>query len=237
MVSIDELKKAAGVKAVDDYVRSGMVVGLGTGSTAKFAIERIGQLLKEGALEDVVGLATSKPTMELAHKVGVPLADINDKGEVDVTIDGADEVAPNLDIVKGRMGGILRKKMIGVASKLYVCIADESKLVDGLGGSKGAVPVEVTQFGHEHVERCIRGLPCLKVVRSEFKKDADGEMFVSPHGNFILYLYFDEPIADPRAASRAMMDVVGVLDHGLFLDLVDVAIIATKTGLTVQHRQ
>mmetsp|Transcript_37617 Transcript_37617/g.97624 ORF Transcript_37617/g.97624 Transcript_37617/m.97624 type:complete len:242 (-) Transcript_37617:134-859(-) len=234
-LSIDELKKQAGVKAVDDYVRSGMVVGLGTGSTAKYATERIGELLKAGTLENVVGLATSQPTLELAEAVGVPLADINECGAVDVTIDGADEVAPNLDIVKGRMGGILRKKMIGMASKKYICIADESKMVQGIGGSKGAVPVEVTKFGHQHVERCIKALPCLNVARSEFKMAGDVK-FVSDHGNYILYLYFDEPIQDPRAASRAMMDVVGVLDHGMFLDLVDVAIVATKEGLKVQER-
>lgn len=213
-----------------------MVVGLGTGSTAKFAVERIGQLLKEGKLENIVGLATSTATMEIAQKAGVPLGDINEHGEVDVTIDGADEVAPNLDIVKGRMGGILRKKMIGMASKKYICIADESKMVNGIGGSKGAVPVEVTKFGHKHVERCILNLPSLEVVKSEFKTDSDGKMFVSDHGNYILYLYFDKPIRNPKAASRDLMDVVGVLDHGLFLDLVDVAIIATSSGLKVEER-
>jgi ribose 5-phosphate isomerase A len=106
--------------------------------------------------------------MEIAKKAGIPLADINDKSEIDVTIDGADEVAPNLDIVKGRMGGILRKKMIGMASKKYICIADETKLVDGIGGSKGALPVEVTQFGYKHVESVIRKLPSLKVAKSVF---------------------------------------------------------------------
>ena len=175
--------------------------------------------------------------MEIARKAGVPLADINENGVVDVTIDGADEVAPNLDIVKGRMGGILRKKMIGMASKKYICIADESKLVDGIGGSKGAVPVEVTQFGYKHVESTINKLPSLQVVKSEFKTTADGKMFVSDHGNYILYLYFDKPINNPKAASREIMDVVGVLDHGLFLDLVDVAIVATKDGLKVQEKK
>mmetsp|Transcript_33027 Transcript_33027/g.93488 ORF Transcript_33027/g.93488 Transcript_33027/m.93488 type:complete len:243 (-) Transcript_33027:110-838(-) len=237
MAPLEELKKEAGYKAVDEYVASGMVVGLGTGSTAKYAIERIGQLLQDGKLENIVGLWTSRHTAELAKKAGIPLGSIDEIGEVDVTIDGADEVAPNLDIEKGRMGGILRKKMIGMASKQYICIADETKLVDGIGGSKGALPIEVTQYGYKHVERCVQKLPQLNISRTEFKTMPEGELFVSDHGNYILNVFLESTISDPKAASAAILDIVGVLDHGLFLDLVDVAIVATGDGLKIMKRE
>mmetsp|Transcript_8072 Transcript_8072/g.19300 ORF Transcript_8072/g.19300 Transcript_8072/m.19300 type:complete len:222 (-) Transcript_8072:71-736(-) len=214
-----------------------MVVGLGTGSTAKYATERIAERLKSGELKNIVGLATSTSTRQLAERLAIPLGDINTYPVVDVTIDGADEVAPNLDLVKGRMGGLLRKKMIGQASRRYVCIADETKLVKGIGGSKGPVPVEVTKYGHEHVKRAVQRLFGSSLSNCEFKRTEEGKLFVTDHGNYILYLYFDKPLRNPRAAARSIVDIVGVLDHGLFLDLADVAVIATNQGLKVFERK
>ncbi|KIY93239.1 ribose 5-phosphate isomerase A [Monoraphidium neglectum] len=137
-LSQDELKKQAAWKAVD-YVKSGMVVGLGTGSTAAFAVDRIGQLLKDGTLKDIIG----------AKSLGIPLATLDEQPKLDVAIDGADEVDPNLDVVKGRGGALLREKMVEKASAKFVCIVDDSKLVKGLGGSKLAMPVEIVQFCHK----------------------------------------------------------------------------------------
>ena len=129
----DELKKQAAWKAVE-YVKSGMVVGLGTGSTAAFAVDRIGSLLSSGELKDIVGVPTSVRTYEQAKSLGIPLATLDEQPKLDVAIDGADEVDPNLDVVKGRGGALLREKMVEMASDKFVCIVDESKLVDGLGG-------------------------------------------------------------------------------------------------------
>lgn len=146
-LSQDELKKQAAWKAVE-YVKSGMVVGLGTGSTAAFAVDRIGELLKSGELKDIVGVPTSIRTYEQAMSLGIPLATLDTQPKLDVAIDGADEVDPNLDVVKGRGGALLREKMVEMASTKFVCIVDDSKMVTGLGGSKLAMPVEIVQFCH-----------------------------------------------------------------------------------------
>lgn len=145
----DELKKQAAWKAVE-YVKSNMVVGLGTGSTAAFAVDRIGQLMKEGKLTNIVGVPTSIRTFEQAQALGIPLATLDEQPHIDVAIDGADEVDPNLDVVKGRGGALLREKMVELASDKFVCIVDDTKLVSGLGGSKLAMPVEIVQFCHKY---------------------------------------------------------------------------------------
>lgn len=141
----DDLKKLAADKAVE-YVRSGMVLGLGTGSTAAFVVAKLGELLKAGQLKDIVGVPTSKRTEEQARQLGIPLSVLDDQPRIDLAIDGADEVDPDLNLVKGRGGALLREKMVEAASKEFVVVADETKLVDGLGGSGLAMPVEVVQF-------------------------------------------------------------------------------------------
>ena len=134
-LSQDELKKMVGYKAVDDYVRSGMSVGLGTGSTAFFAVERIGQKIKSGELKDVVCVPSSERTKEQAMKLGIPLVTLNEMSKLDVSIDGADDVDPDLNLVKGAGGSLLRDKMVylPVVSEKFICIVDESKLSKGLG--------------------------------------------------------------------------------------------------------
>ncbi|KAK8627566.1 hypothetical protein V6N13_135175 [Hibiscus sabdariffa] len=141
----DELKKMAAYKAVE-YVESGMVLGLGTGSTAKHAVDRIGELLRQGKLTNIIGIPTSKQTQEQAISLGIPLSDLDSHPTVDLAIDGADEVDPHLNLVKGRGGSLLREKMVEGACKKFVCIVDESKLVKHLGGSGLALPVEVVPF-------------------------------------------------------------------------------------------
>ena len=129
----DELKKMVGYKAVDDYVKSGMVVGLGTGSTAYFAVERVGELLKSGALTDIVCIPTSVQTKEQAESLGIPLTTLATHSALDVAIDGADAVDPALNLIKGGGGALLREKMVEVCAKTFVVIVDESKLCDALG--------------------------------------------------------------------------------------------------------
>ncbi|KAL0035025.1 hypothetical protein WJX79_007211 [Trebouxia sp. C0005] len=141
-LSQDELKKQAAHRAVE-YAKSGMVLGLGTGSTTAFAIDRIGELMKNGELKDIIGVPTSIKSYEQASALGIPLATLDEKPEIDLAIDGADEVDPKLNVVKGRGGALLREKLVEQASKKFVCIVDESKLVEGLGGSKDAMPVEI----------------------------------------------------------------------------------------------
>merc|ERR1712087_686876 len=158
MVSQDELKKLVGYKAVDDYVTSGMVAGLGTGSTAAFAVERVGQKLASGELKDIIAVPTSIRTKEQAESLGIPLVTLDTHSDLDVAIDGADEVDPDLNLVKGGGGALLREKMVEVCADKFIVIVDESKVCDGLGPGF-PLPVEITPFCHEHTIRTITGLP------------------------------------------------------------------------------
>ncbi|KAI3427968.1 hypothetical protein D9Q98_006358 [Chlorella vulgaris] len=233
-LSQDELKQQAAWKAVD-YVKSGMVVGLGTGSTAAFAVDRIGDLLASGELKDIVGVPTSVRTYEQAKGRGIPLATLDEQPKLDVAIDGADEVDPNLDVVKGRGGALLREKMVEMASAKFVCIVDDSKLVEGLGGSKLAMPVEIVQFCHLYTLNRLQALPEVAGCVAKLRMEGDAP-YVTDNSNYIVDLYFDTPIADSQAASKAILALEGVVDHGLFLDMVDVCIIAGKEGMEVKER-
>lgn len=233
-LSQDELKKQAAWKAVE-YVKSGMVVGLGTGSTAAFAVDRIGELLKSGELKDIVGVPTSIRTFEQAQSLGIPLATLDEQPKLDVAIDGADEVDPNLDVVKGRGGALLREKMVEMASAKFVCIVDDSKLVEGLGGSKLAMPVEIVQFCHKYTLQRLQNLPEVAGCEAKLRMDGD-KPYVTDNSNYIVDLYFETPIKDAQAASSAILALEGVVDHGLFLDMVDVCIIAGSNGVEVKER-
>ena len=133
MPSQDELKKQVGYQAIDDYVTSGMKVGLGTGSTAAFAVERLGMLLKDGTLKDIIAVPTSVRTKEQAEELGIPLTTLDEFSRLDVAIDGADEVDPDLNLVKGGGGALLREKMVEIVADKFIVIVDESKLCDALG--------------------------------------------------------------------------------------------------------
>ena len=230
----DQLKQEAAWKAVE-YVKSGMTVGLGTGSTAAFAVDRIGSLLKSGELKDIVAVPTSIATYEQAKGLGIPLATLDTEPKLDVAIDGADEVDPNLDVVKGRGGALLREKMVELASDKFVCIVDDSKLVSGLGGSKLAMPVEIVQFCHEYTLRKLEALPEVAGCVAKLRMNGD-EIYVTDNSNYIVDLYFEnEPIKDSYAAARAIEGICGVVEHGLFMDMVDVCIIAGANGVRVER--
>ena len=160
----DELKKMVGYKAVDDYVKSGMVVGLGTGSTAAFAVERVGMLLKSGELKDIVAIPTSVRTKEQAEELGIPLTTLGTPesrfSKLDVAIDGADAVDPALNLIKGGGGALFREKIVEECAEKFIVIVDDSKIVDGLGPSF-ALPVEIAPFCWEHTMRAISELPSL----------------------------------------------------------------------------
>jgi ribose 5-phosphate isomerase A len=233
-MSQDELKKLAAFKAVE-YVKSGMVVGLGTGSTAAFAVDRIGELLKSGALKNIIGVPTSIRTYEQALSLGIPLATLDEQPHLDVAIDGADEVDPDLNVVKGRGGALLREKMVEMASDKFVCIVDDSKMVSGLGGSKLAMPVEIVQFCSKYTLQRLEKLASVAGSKAKLRMNGD-KPYVTDNSNFIVDLYFETPIKDSYAASKDILALEGVVDHGLFLDMVDVCIIAGKTGVEVKEK-
>lgn len=236
----DELKKQVGYKAVDDYVRSGMVIGLGTGSTAYFAVERVGQKLKSGELKNITAIPTSVRTKEQAERLGIPLATLDTHSKLDVAIDGADAVDPRLNLVKGGGGAHFREKMVTVQAAKLIVIVDDSKLCDGLGPTF-PVPVEIVPFCHEHTARVVEALPALAgakaVLRlgscSSNKKDGD-QPAVTDNGNYILDLHFEKAIADPVAAAQQLRETMGVVEHGFFIGMTTAVIIAGKDGITVK---
>lgn len=236
------MKKQVGYKAVDDYVRSGMVVGLGTGSTAYFAVERVGQKLASGQLRDIVAIPTSARTKEQAEKLGIPLATLDTHPKIDVAIDGADSVDPNLNLVKGGGGAHFREKIVEAAAKTFVVIVDDSKLCSSLG-PHFPIPVEIVPFCHEHTRRCIESLPALKGCRAVLRLGSaannkpDGDKpAVTDNGNYIVDLHFDQPLQDPRAAAEQLKHTVGVVEHGLFIGMASAVVIAGQDGISVQQR-
>jgi len=239
----DELKKQVGYKSIDDYVRSGMVIGLGTGSTAYFAVERVGQKLASGELKDIVAIPTSQRTKEQAEKLGIPLATLDTHPHLDVAIDGADSVDPSLNLVKGGGGAHFREKIVEAAAKTFVVIVDDSKLCDGLG-PHFPIPVEVVPFCHEHTARVIESLPALKGCKpmlrlgsaANNKRDGD-KPAVTDNGNYILDLHFTAPIKDPRAAAQQLKNTIGVVEHGFFCNMASVVLIAGKDGISEKKRR
>ena len=220
----EALKRRAGEKAAA-LVASGMVVGLGTGSTAVFATRAIGQRLASGALRDVSGVPTSRATAEEARRVGIPLLSDEIPREVDVTIDGADEVDPALDLIKGGGGALFREKIVAQASRRLVIVVDDSKLSPALG-TRHALPVEVARFGWKSQERfleSIGGRPRLRLA-------GDGKPYETDQGNWILDCAFG-PISDPPALAGRLGGRAGVVEHGLFCGLATEVIVAAADGI------
>uniref|UniRef100_A0A6N2MTR7 ribose-5-phosphate isomerase n=1 Tax=Salix viminalis TaxID=40686 RepID=A0A6N2MTR7_SALVM len=231
----DELKKIAAYKAVD-FVQSGMVLGLGTGSTAKHAVDRIADLLHQGKLKDIVGIPTSKKTHQQAVSLGIPLSDLDSHPVVDLAIDGADEVDSNLNLVKGRGGSLLREKMIESACKKFIVIVDESKLVAHVGAS-GAMPVEVVPFCWKFTQDRLQNLFDYAGCVAKLRTDNGGEkIFVTDNGNYIVDLFFKKDIGDLNVASGAILRLAGVVEHGMFLDMATTVIVAGELGITIKNK-
>lgn len=220
---IQQLKKEAAVKAVDQ-IASHMVVGLGSGSTAKLMIDEVGQRLRSGALKDIIAIPTSESTAQQAQALSIPLATLAEQPRIDLTIDGADEIDPQLDLIKGLGGSLLREKIVAVSSARLVIIADERKIVDRLG-SRAPLPVEVIRFAEQPVSNFLRGLGASPVVRQR-----DGSPFITDEGNIILDCHFAE-MPDPYQLASLIHARPGVVEHGLFLNMVSEAIVATESGV------
>jgi ribose 5-phosphate isomerase A len=218
------LKQTAAERAVE-LVESGMVVGLGTGSTAIFATRRVGALLRAGTLRDVTGFPTSKATADEARALGIPLLDEDCPRAIDLTIDGADEVDPQLDLIKGGGGALLREKIVAEASRRHVIVVDESKLSPVLG-TRWALPVEVIPFGWRSQARFLADLGARVAVRGS----AGGAPFRTDQGNLILDCAFG-PIARPRELAQRLGGRAGLVEHGLFLGITTDLIVAGKDGI------
>lgn len=217
----DELKRQAAAAALDD-VRDGMVLGLGTGSTAALMVQALGQRVRAGL--QVVGVPTSERTAELARAEGIPLVDLGTHPLLDLTIDGADEVhTGTLDLIKGLGGALLREKIVAAASRRMTVIVDASKLVTTLGGVR--LPVEVVRFGWQATAVRVADAGAAAVLRMA----ADGTAFVTDGGNVLLDCTFPG-IPDPGALQSRLKAITGVVDTGLFVGMATTVIVGTADG-------
>lgn len=229
-MSPDELKKAAAEEALG-AVRSGMVLGLGTGSTVKHLVDLLAARLAAGALENVVGVPTSLRTERQARELGIPLAELSQHERLDLTIDGADEISPEVDLIKGLGGALLREKMVAQASERLLIISDDSKLVSGLG-QKGPLPVEVVGWGWDAHLPFLEGLGATVRLRT----GTDDEPIWSDNGTLFLDCTFPDGIENPSELERTLLYRAGVVDTGLFLGMASTAVIASGEGITTMHR-
>jgi ribose 5-phosphate isomerase A len=217
----DVLKQKAAFRAVD-FIESGMVVGLGTGSTTSFALKRIAEQLRTGELKHIVGVPSSIRTEKLAHELKIPLSGFDDQPHIDLTVDGADEVDPDLNLIKGGGGALLREKVIAQASRRNIIIVDESKLSPQLG-TKWAVPVEVVPFACKTEEVFLKSLGAAVTLRA----GKDGHPYQTDQNNFILDANFGQ-IDNPQDLSFRLNERAGIMEHGLFIGLTSDLIVAAE---------
>jgi ribose 5-phosphate isomerase A len=217
----DELKKQAALAALDE-VRSGMVVGLGTGSTATHFIRGLGDKVRSGM--KVVAIPTSEQSRQLAEEVGIPLTTFRDHPDIDITVDGADEVSPHLDLIKGLGGALVREKIVAHASKRVIIVVDESKLVRQLG-TKTVIPVEVITLATDRIIIQLRQLGGEAGVREK-----NGKPFVSDNGNTILD-WKHGVIENPAALEKQLKGMTGVIDSGIFAGVANSVIVAASSGI------
>ena len=219
---VDTYKRQAAERAVT-FVESGMIVGLGHGSTAAFAVERIATLLLEGALSDILAVPCSLEVARAAEGLGIPLTSLDEYPVVELTIDGADEVDPNLDLIKGGGGALLREKIVATASRREVIVVDEEKLSDRLG-MRFALPVEIVPFARTTEMRFLESLGAEVVVRG------GGTPFLTDAGNLILDCRW--PVIEDAYELAARLDRrPGIVGHGLFLGLATDLVVAGPTGV------
>jgi ribose 5-phosphate isomerase A len=231
-MDVEAQKRAAAARALD-FVRPGMRLGLGTGSTAKHFVELLAERVRSGL--DVIAVPTSEATRMLAQKLGVPLTTLDETPALDLTVDGADEIGPDLTLIKGGGGALLREKIVAAASAHMIAIADRSKLVDIIG--RFPLPVEIAPFGATATRLAVEaataaaGCPGQAVLR----KAANGHAFVTDGGHWLLDAQLQQ-IADPPALAARLAAVPGVMEHGLFIGLARTAIVAGPDGVHLIER-
>jgi ribose 5-phosphate isomerase A len=230
---MEELKRQAAARALD-FVQDGMKVGLGTGSTAKHFVELLGARVRDGL--DVIGVPTSEGTREDAIRCGIRLTTLDEIDRLDLTVDGADEIDPSLNLIKGGGGALLREKIVAAASDRMIVIADDSKWVEALG--RFPLPIEVIPFGLGATQRAIGraftdcGVSGQMVVR----KGRDGHVFVTDGGHWIVDAHLGR-IGDAPGLAESLNSIPGVVEHGLFIALASMAMLAGSQGIRVVERR
>ena len=225
MGGAEELKREAAARAVQ-LVESGMRLGLGTGSTVSHFLELLAERLGNGEVEAVSGVPTSLRTADRSRELGIPISELHELAPLDLAVDGADEIDPDLNVIKGLGGALLREKMVAAQARHFVVIADESKLVGRLG-ERAPLPVEVVPFAWQvHVAALteLGARPVLRVDDSEAPLETD-------NGNYILDCHFDGGIDEPAALDEALRGRPGIVETGLFMGMTSEAFVATATGV------
>ena len=222
----EELKRLAAEKAVE-YIEDGMIIGLGTGSTVKYSLKKIGELVRDGL--QVMGVPTSVNTKRMAEEENIPLTTLDENPVIDLTIDGADEVDSDLNLIKGGGGALTREKIVAYHSKKVIIIVDDSKIVKALG-IDFPLPVEVIKFGWRSTKKKIEELGCQAELRRII-----GDPFITDNANYILDCDFNR-IKNPVELETMLNNIPGVVENGLFIDLVDEVIVGGKQGITTLER-
>jgi ribose 5-phosphate isomerase A len=230
MSDTEALKRAAAERAAE-WIRDGMTVGLGTGSTVRHLLDVIAERRAAGEWRNIVGIPTSEDTAGRARRLDIPLATLDERPRVDLTIDGADEVDPGLRLIKGLGAALLREKIVAAASRELVIVADASKVVDRLG-TRAPLPVEVDPFGAAIQPEFLRALGAEPVLRMR-----DGQPVTTDGGNRIFDCRFADGIADPEALEARLALRPGVIDCGLFLGMATAVVIAAPEGVRVRTRE
>lgn len=223
--------KQAAAERGASLVQSGMVLGLGSGTTSTLMVQAIGKRLCQGTLRDIIGVPSSSGIAAVARESGVPLSTLEEHPVLDLNLDGADEVDPNLNLIKGLGGALLWEKIVAMASRQVAILVDESKLVPLLG-TKAPLPVEVVPFGwktHLPFVESLGGKPTLRT-------EPDGRPFVTDEGNYILHCRFDGGIADPKDLEARLLTRAGVVGTGLFLGVAHQVVIGKPNGVEVRRR-
>ena len=230
---MDELKRQAAARALE-HVRDGMKLGLGTGSTAKHFVELLGERVRGGL--NVIGVPTSEATRADAERCGIPLTTLDEIDRLDLTVDGADEMDPSLNLIKGGGGALLREKIVAAASDRMIVIADESKWVEVLG--RFPLPIEVVPFGLAATQRAIRQAFAETGVSGQMvlRKGKDGHVFVTDGGHWIIDAHLGGITDAPRLAGL-LNPIPGVVEHGLFIGLAGMAVLAGAQGIRVVERR
>ena len=219
---IQNISKENAAKEAITFVKNGMIVGLGTGSTAKIAVDLLGKRLSKDF--QIKGMPTSIATKQQAKKIGIELVDINEYDHIDIAIDGADEVTPDKSLIKGLGGALLREKEVELKAKELIIIIDETKMVDILGN--GPLPVEVSTTNYEETGTIIEKLGC----KIELRIETNNQPFVTDNGNYIYHLTFADGIEEPIKLNQDLLEIKGVKGTGLFLDMATKVIIGNEKG-------
>ena len=231
-MNVDSYKRAAAAQAME-FVRPGMRLGLGTGSTAEHFVELLAERVRAGL--GVVAVPTSEATRAQAMRLGIALTTLDDTPELDLTVDGADEIGPDLTLTKGGGGALLREKIVATASARMIVIADESKWVSVLG--RFPLPIEIAPFGATATQRMVEAAvsDAGNTVPAPLRLDRNGHAFVTDGGHWLLDAQMRR-IADPHALASKLSAIPGVMEHGLFIGLAQTAIVAGPDGVRVIER-